>query len=102
MTTNTIRSERLSLRLTGTAKEQLRTASELAQQDLSSFVLGAALEKARQVQLDNLVITLSPSDFAFLEEVIANPGEPPERLIRLLDPKRRFSKPSNTRSQRSE
>jgi uncharacterized protein (DUF1778 family) len=100
--TNTIRSERLSLRLTGTAKEQLRTASELAQQDLSSFVLGAALEKARQVQLDNLVITLSPSDFALLEDVIANPGEPPERLIRLLDPKRRLNKPANTRSPRSE
>ena len=89
MSTNGTRSERLSLRLTGTAKEQLRTASELAQQDLSSFVLGAALEKARQVQLDNLVITLSPSDFAFLEEVIANPGVPPERLIRLLKAKTR-------------
>ena len=89
MTANTIRSERLSLRLTGTAKEQLRTASELAQQDLSSFVLGAALEKARQVQLDNLVITMSPSDFAFLEEAIANPGVPPERLIRLLEAKTR-------------
>jgi uncharacterized protein (DUF1778 family) len=100
--TNTIRSERLSLRLTGAAKEQLRTASELAQQDLSSFVLGAALEKARQVHLDNLVITLSPSDFAFLEDVIANPGEPPERLIRLLDPYRRSNKPANTQPLQSE
>lgn len=87
MNTNGVRSERLSLRLTENAKEQLRRASELAQQDLSSFVLGAALEKARQVHLENLVITVSPADFAFLEEAIANPGEPPERLIRLLKKK---------------
>lgn len=84
MTAHRARSERLSLRLTEGAKTQLRAASEIAQQDLSSFVLGAALEKARTIQMENLVITLSPDDFAFLQEVIANPGEPPEKLRRLL------------------
>lgn len=43
------RSARISLRLQPTALEALRAAAELRAQDLTSFVLGAALDRAADV-----------------------------------------------------
>lgn len=89
MYTSTPRSERLNLRLTAEAKNRLREGADRAQQDMSSFILGAALDKARALALESRVLELSPTDFTQLLEELENPHSVPEKLSALLgDPDR--------------
>ena len=89
MYTSAPRSERLNLRLTAEAKNRLREGADLAQQDMSSFILGAALAKARELALESRVLELSPADFTQLLEELENPQSVPEKLSALLgDPDR--------------
>ena len=89
MYTSSPRSERLNLRLTAEAKNRLREGADRAQQDMSSFILGAALDKARALALESRVLELSPSDFTQLLEELEFPRTVPEKLSALLgDPGR--------------
>jgi len=91
MYTPTPKSERLNLRLTTEAKDRLREGADLAQQDMSSFILGAALDKARTLALESRVLELSSADFTQLLEQLENPQHVPERLSALLgDPTATF------------
>ena len=64
------RSERLNMRISPTALELIRSAAAMQQQDVTSFVLGAAMERARAVALEHHVIRLSPRDWRQLEEAL--------------------------------
>ena len=91
MYTPTPKSERLNLRLTTEAKDRLREGADLAQPDMSSFILGASLDKARPLALESRVLELSSADFTQLLEQLENPQHVPERLSALLgDPNRHF------------
>ena len=46
-TTESVRNKRINMRLTQEAYDTIKQAVELQQQDLTSFILGAALERAR-------------------------------------------------------
>ena len=50
----------------------------------TEFVRDAAVRAAEEAIYDATVIRLSPEDFAMIEEMLANPGEPSEALRQLM------------------
>ncbi|WNM23525.1 DUF1778 domain-containing protein [Demequina capsici] len=75
---------RLNMRVNETNLAMIREAAEANGQDMTSFVLGAALERARAVLIETRVTYLSAPEAARLESVLdADPVEIPA-LQRLL------------------
>lgn len=78
------RSARLNMRVSPEALEQLRAAADLQQQDLTAFVLGAALEKARAVLIDDQVLHLTAADVTQLERALDRAPQVNDQLLRRL------------------
>ncbi|MDF9876904.1 DUF1778 domain-containing protein [Cellulosimicrobium cellulans] len=74
MPTASVRSERLNMRLSPEALTTIREAAAVQQQDVSAFVLGAAMEHARDVLLRDRVIHLTTQE---IDQVEAALGEEP-------------------------
>ena len=88
MTTTTApaadRTARLHMRIAPRALALIRSAAAAQQQDVSSFVLGAALERARGVLVEESALALTARDSAGLEDALAaDPRVVPE-LAQLL------------------
>ncbi len=84
MSAETTRTARVNMRIAPDALELLRAAAERQQQDLSAFVLGAAIERARAVLLEESVLRLSPHAVQQLESALdAGPAVVPQ-LAELL------------------
>lgn len=81
------KSERLNVRLSDDALEQIKEAAELQQQDMSAFVLGATLDRARAVLAEDRLLRLTPHDVAQLERSLDREPEVVPQLASLL---RRF------------
>lgn len=64
------RSERLNVRLSPEALSTIREAAAVQQQDLTSFVLGAALDRARSVLMEDRLMRLTPHEVKQLEDAI--------------------------------
>lgn len=62
MATATARSERLNMRVAPEPLATIREAAAAQQQDVSAFVLGAAMEHARDVLLRDRVLQLTPRE----------------------------------------
>ncbi|KQR26174.1 hypothetical protein ASF76_02640 [Microbacterium sp. Leaf151] len=58
------------MRISPEALELLRAAAAKQQQDLSAFVLGTAMERARAVLLEDHVLRLSPHAVLQLEKAL--------------------------------
>ncbi len=84
MTIQVSKNERLNLRLSGDALTELRRAAQNNQQDLTSFVLGAALEKARREAFFSQPLELSETDLAGLLKIMNDDSPPPQKLIELM------------------
>ena len=84
MTTQEVRSARLNMRLTPEARRDITTAAMMSGQDLTSFVIGSALDRARRVILEESLIKLSDRDFEDLKRAIDAPEERSERLAQVL------------------
>jgi uncharacterized protein (DUF1778 family) len=61
------KSARINLRLDPEALETIRAAASVQQQDLTSFVLGAAMERARAVIAEDRLLRLTPHEVNQLE-----------------------------------
>lgn len=61
------RTARLNMRVSPEAQATIREAAAAQQQDVTSFVLGAALERARVVLLEERVLKLTPAELAQVE-----------------------------------
>lgn len=84
MSTKTIRSEKLDLRLTANAKLSLQTAAQASHKTLSDFVLESALARADRVLAERQVFRLDARKWdAFLKALDA-PVKKRPRLARLL------------------
>ena len=57
------RSKRMNMRLTPEAYDTIKKAAQIQQQDLTSFVLGAALERARAVLAEDLLLRMTRMRF---------------------------------------
>ncbi|WP_149203560.1 DUF1778 domain-containing protein [Actinotalea subterranea] len=78
-TSATDRSARLNMRLTPEALATIREAAAAQQQDVRSFVLGAAMDQARFVLVTERVMRLTPTEAAQIDAALdAEPRVVPE------------------------
>lgn len=78
------KSERMNLRCSAESLATLRDAAELQGQDMTSFVLGAALDRARSVLAEDRILRLNPAEIVQLERALdAHPTVIPQ-LARLF------------------
>lgn len=80
------------MRISPEALQKLRLASDLRQQDLTSFVLGSAINEANQVILKERLVTLTEEEFTRLERIV-EAEVPNESLVELMSASPRNSKP---------
>ncbi len=69
------KSARLNFRCSATTFATLREAAEAQDQDLTSFVLGAALDRARTVLAEDRLLRLNPHEVLQLKRAVD--AEPP-------------------------
>ncbi len=84
MQTATLKPARMELKTTYDAKELLNQAAALDGMDLTSFVLGPAIEKARKVVSDHAIIALTKNGQATLAGLLAKPPRPTEAMKQLM------------------
>jgi uncharacterized protein (DUF1778 family) len=75
-------SGRVELRLRPEDKVVLTRAAALERLDLTSFILRAALPRARAAIADAEKLILSERDSLRVLDLLENPPDPPERLVR--------------------
>jgi len=69
------KSARINLRLNPESLETIRAAASLQEQDLTSFVLGAAMERARTVLAEDRLLRLTPHEVNQLERALDSEPE---------------------------
>lgn len=84
MQTATLRQARMELKTTFDAKELLNRAAALDGMDLTSFVLGSAIERARKVVSDHALILLTKSGQATLAGLLAHPAPATDAMNQLM------------------
>lgn len=84
MNTATLKSARMELKTTCDAKELLNRAAALDGMDLTSFVLGSAMEKARQVVAEHALISLTKAGQTALAQLLTNPPLPTPAMSELM------------------
>lgn len=77
----TAKTERIQLRTSADAKQQILEAAAVTQQDATSFILEAATSRAREVLLESRILKFSDRDWAIIEEVVSQTNEPAPALI---------------------
>jgi len=75
-------SGRVELRLQPEDKAVLARAAALERLDLTSFILRAALPRAKATIAEAETLKLSERDSLRVLDLLENPPEPPERLVR--------------------
>ncbi|APH01196.1 hypothetical protein ASJ30_06260 [Janibacter indicus] len=66
----TTKTERINVRCSEDSLKLLRDAAELQGQDLTSFIMGASLERARAVMAEERVLRLSPAELLQVESAL--------------------------------
>ena len=87
------RSARLNMRIAPDALETIRDAAAAQQQDVTSFVLGAAMERARAILLEEHTLRVTPAEAAQLDEALdEEPWAIPElaQLVREVEAQRQY------------
>lgn len=85
MSENTpFKTERLNLRCSADAVSTLRDAAAVQNQDLTSFILGAALERARGVLTQDMFLRLTPAEVTQIEGALEQDGEVMPQLAALF------------------
>jgi len=78
------KSARINLRLSPESHETIRAAASVQQQDLTSFVLGAAMERARAVLAEDRILRLTPHEVNQLERALDSEPEVVPQLRALI------------------
>jgi uncharacterized protein (DUF1778 family) len=79
-----LRQSRMELKTTADMKDMLSRAAALDGLDLTSFVLGPAIEKARKVLREHASITLSQQGQAALVQLLSQPQSPTPAMRDLM------------------
>jgi uncharacterized protein (DUF1778 family) len=69
------KSARINLRLSPESIETIRAAASVQQQDLTSFVLGTSMERARAVLAEDRILRLTPLEVNQLERALDSDRE---------------------------
>jgi uncharacterized protein (DUF1778 family) len=83
-TATTLRQARMEFKTTADMKDLLTQAAALDGLDLTSFVLGSAIEKARRVLNEHASIALSQQGQAALAQLLQTPAVPTPAMVALL------------------
>jgi len=83
-TPETIKQERLHVRLDALTKQKLERAARYTRKSLSEFVLTNALSSAEKVIREHETLTLSQSDWAVFMDALENPPKPNKKLRQAL------------------
>lgn len=83
-TAQAMRQARMEFKTTSDMKELLSQAAALDGLDLTSFVLGSAVEKARQVLSQHTSIALAREGQATLARLLAEPMQPSAAMQELM------------------
>ena len=78
--TETVKQERMHIRLDALSKLKLERAAAYAHKSLSEFVLGQALNAADEVIHENETLTLNEVDWELFLDALENPPEPSTKL----------------------
>ena len=78
--TDTIRSERINLRLSETAKRRIEQAASVEGKTLSAFIVASALENADKTARRHETITLAREDATRFFNALSDPPPPNDRL----------------------
>lgn len=91
------RDSRLNMRIATDALEAIREAASAQQQDVTSFVLGAAMERARSILVEERILRLTPAEVTQVNAALdAEPQPIPElaALVREMTGRRLSAKAS--------
>ncbi len=78
----TVKQERMHIRLDALSKQKLERAAAYAHKSLSEFVLGQALHVADEVIQDHETLTLNEADWEVFLDALENPPKPSTKLKR--------------------
>jgi uncharacterized protein (DUF1778 family) len=78
------KTDRLNLRCSAATLATLREAAELQDQDLTSFILGAAIDRARTVIAEDHALRLTPHEVLQLEKALDQDAAVVPQLAALL------------------
>ena len=84
-TTDTIKSERINLRLSQTAKRRIERAAGVKGTTVSSFIVASALADAEKAIRDHDTVVLERREAEIFLDAIVNPPAPNERLRAALE-----------------
>lgn len=87
--------QRLNVRLSSDALAQIKEAAAISQQDVTSFLLGAALDRARTVLAEDRLLRLTPHEVIQLEKALDREPQVVPQLQALL---RRFGAETKARA----
>lgn len=88
-----VKQERMHLRLDSRSKQKLERAAAYTHKSLSEFVLGQALQAADEVIQEHETLTLSQADWEVFLDALDNPPQPTARLKKAFtDHKRRVQR----------
>lgn len=80
--TETIKQQRMHIRLDSLSKQKLERAAAYVHKSLSEFVLGQALHAADEVIHEHETMTLSQNDWDVFMDTLENPPKPNAKLKR--------------------
>ena len=83
--TDMVRSERINLRLSATAKRRIEQAAAVEGKTVSAFIVSSALENAEKTVGRHETIALAREDATRFFEVLADPPPPNDRLRAALE-----------------
>lgn len=81
----TLKSARMELKTTEEAKELLSLAAALDGMDLTAFVLGPAMDRARKVLSEHANIALTREAQAKLASLLVQPAAPTDAMRELMN-----------------
>ncbi len=87
---STARSERINLRLSGTAKRRIEQAAAVEGKTVSGFIVSSALENAEKAVRRHEAMVLDREDAMRFFDAIADPPPPNDRLRTALEEHRRL------------
>ncbi|SCX05175.1 DUF1778 domain-containing protein [Candidatus Aquiluna sp. UB-MaderosW2red] len=75
---------RINMRISTKNHEEIKAAAQLAEQDLTTFMVSAALEKAERLVAESNIFKLTAVEYLALERALSEPVVPNPRLRELL------------------
>ena len=82
--TDTVKQERMHIRLDTLSKQKLERAATYAHKSLSEFVLGQALHAADEVIQEHETLTLNEADWEVFLDALENPPKPSAKLTQAI------------------